>query len=194
MRFAPQSHRDHWLMGAVVDATYTAKRVWVQAMSAPPWMAFYPADYLRDTLHLTAEDHGAYLLLLLAMWNAGGRLPDASEDLQRIARVPTGRWPKVWDRISKLMIRSDGFVTHKRLSRELAKATATSERQRQNVGQRWAKARGDDGYHGNTTDIPARLVVPSDRSVEASPSSEAIQDKNLSGGTSRTEKVVRLRE
>ena len=73
-------------------------------MSELPYMKLYIADYLGDTQHLSTEQHGAYLLLLMAMWRTGEPLPDDRHKLCRIARIH----PHV-GRASLLMSRAFGY-------------------------------------------------------------------------------------
>jgi uncharacterized protein YdaU (DUF1376 family) len=56
-------------------------------------MQFYVADYLADTTHLTAEEHGAYMLLLFSYWQTGK--PLRIDRLATVARIPNDRWPSV---------------------------------------------------------------------------------------------------
>ena len=70
-------------------------------MSEPKaYMPLFIGDYLADTSDLSAQEHGAYLLLLMTMWRRGGWLPSHGDRLARIAAVSADRWPAVWEVIS----------------------------------------------------------------------------------------------
>ena len=49
-------------------------------MSKAPSMPMYWDAYIADTTHLSTEEHGAYLLLLAAMWRRDGSVPDDDKD------------------------------------------------------------------------------------------------------------------
>lgn len=90
-------------------------------MSAPPYMPLYVADYLADTTHLTAVEHGAYLLLLMSMWRAGGRLPADDARLAKLTRLSPKEWADVRESVLSFFTRRGGHLTHKRITKERAK-------------------------------------------------------------------------
>lgn len=102
----------------------------------PPWMAFYPADYLRDTRRLTPAQHGAYLLLIMEYWIAGG-LPDDDGQLARVVGMAPAEWRKTKPVVQAFF--HDGW-RHTRIDEELAKANAKHER-RQEAGKRGGLAK-----------------------------------------------------
>lgn len=103
-------------------------------MSAPPYMKLYVADYLGDTHHLSAIEHGAYVLLLMGMWRAGGTLPAADANLSRLARCTPAEWETVKAAILPFFKRSRGKLTHKRITAEMAKYETVS-RHRSEAGK-----------------------------------------------------------
>lgn len=106
-------------------------------MSAPPYMKLYVADYLGDTHHLGVVEHGAYLLLLMAMWRSGGSLPAADANLAKLARCTPDQWDEIRDSVLSYFKRSRSRLTHKRLGEELAKYENTSGK-RSEAGKRGA--------------------------------------------------------
>jgi uncharacterized protein YdaU (DUF1376 family) len=108
-------------------------------MSAPPYMKLYVADYLGDTHHLGVIEHGAYLLLLMAMWRAGGSLPAADANLAKLARCTPDQWTAIRGDVLPFFKQSRAKLTHKRLSEELAKYENTSGKRSEASNARVAK-------------------------------------------------------
>ncbi|WP_081761413.1 DUF1376 domain-containing protein [Methylopila sp. 73B] len=94
-------------------------------MSAP-FLPLYVGDYLRDTRGLTAEQHGAYLLLLMSMWSAGGRLPNDDRKLARFASCTPSRWAKIRGDVLSFFEVHEAEIGHVRLGSELEKAQEKS--------------------------------------------------------------------
>jgi uncharacterized protein YdaU (DUF1376 family) len=93
-------------------------------MSQRPWMPFYVGDYLAKTAHLTAEQHGAYLLLLMHYWT-NGELPNDQKQLMAIARLPPDSWAGNCHVLAKFF---DNRWRNKRMEFELAKVKKLSEK------------------------------------------------------------------
>ena len=95
-------------------------------MSERPFMQLYVSDFVGDTLLLSTEHIGAYLLLLIALWNADGQLPNDEVKLARVARMTVKRWRKIAVELLPFFEVSDGILTHHRLTKELRKSEAQS--------------------------------------------------------------------
>lgn len=89
-------------------------------------MQLYVGDYLKDTRHLTAEQHGAYLLLLMAMWTAGGELPNDPKKLARMAACSPSRWAKIGDDVLEFFTPDGDVIRNDRITKELKKASEKS--------------------------------------------------------------------
>lgn len=98
-------------------------------------MSFHIGDYLKDTSHLRAAEHGAYMLLIFHYWATGG-LPDDDRQLASIARMTDAEWRRAKPTIRPLFGED---WRHKRIDAELATAQAKYER-RANAGQKGGNA------------------------------------------------------
>lgn len=88
-------------------------------MAEFPSLPLWTDAYLADTTHLSTEEHGAYLLLLIAAWRSPEcRLPDDDAKLARFVHAT----PRVWARLRPVMapffVIEGGFWVQKRLSKE----------------------------------------------------------------------------
>jgi uncharacterized protein YdaU (DUF1376 family) len=86
------------------------------------WMPLFIGDYLRDTASLTTEQHGAYLLLLMAMWPQGGRIPVDEDEQAAITRLGVKGWKAQRTRLLRYFRVADGYLIHDRMAEEYAHA------------------------------------------------------------------------
>ena len=90
------------------------------------WMPLYVNDYIADTEHLSTEEHGAYLLLLMAYWRRGEALPDDDIYLARVAKLHWRAWARVKKHVMGLFFLEDGHWKHKRVEKEILKSCLRS--------------------------------------------------------------------
>jgi uncharacterized protein YdaU (DUF1376 family) len=108
---------------------------------ADTWMPLYIGDYLRDTQKLQAEQHGAYLLLILEAWTHDGRIPTDPEELSTIARVPLDRWQShTAAKVLPFFRQCGDSYVHDRVAQELERARSNFE-QKSRAGAAGAAAR-----------------------------------------------------
>lgn len=96
-------------------------------MKTDTWMPLYIGDYLGDTMDLNTEQHGAYLLILMAYWRNRGPLADDDEQFCRVTGLMRDAWRSHRQRIAKFFQIDGGLWRHKRVDLELAKALHNKE-------------------------------------------------------------------
>ena len=105
------------------------------------WMPFYVSDYLSDTMHLTAAEHGAYLMLILHYWKSGP-IPDDDARLALITRLGDA-WSNASSTLRAFFKQCDGMLVHKRIDRERLDAISNKDRNQARAqaaaNKRWAK-------------------------------------------------------
>lgn len=109
------------------------------------WMPLYIGDYLADTMELTTEQHGAYMLLLMAYWKNGGALPNDDVKLAAITRLGADAWSMHKHTLASYFdLESDPSLwIHVRAEKEMDKAGNNQEkrtlRAKAAAEARWSK-------------------------------------------------------
>ena len=107
-------------------------------------MAEYPAiplwtdAYIADTAHLTNEEHGVYLRLLMFAWRSPDCcLPDNDKRLALMVGVSAYKWQALRATMQQFFTIKDGTWTQKRLQRERDFLERQSEKNRAAAEARW---------------------------------------------------------
>lgn len=94
--------------------------------SPSTWMPIFWGDYLKDTMHLSAEEHGAYLLLIAHYWANGGAIKNDKKTIKNVCKISA----KKLDNILAFFKEKDGLLSHERIDGELARAAENQEKQK----------------------------------------------------------------
>lgn len=136
-------------------------------MSNTPFMQFYPGDYLGKTMDLTTEQHGAYLLILMTMWQHDAKLPNDPKKLARIARLTPAKFAAVWSEISRFFEVEGDAITNPRMTKERKKAAEKSQK-RATAGSAGGKAKAlkdQESRLANAMPLPCHSPDTRDKSI-----------------------------
>lgn len=149
-------------------------------------MAEFPAfplwtdAYLSDTGELTTIEHGAYLLLLIAMWRAGGSLPNDQHRLMRFARCSQpNQWAKIWSGIEGFFHTSGGTITQGRLGDELDKARSRSKKAAESARAKYRKTLKSPTANASSEHSSAPATITTSTSI----TKEEKKEPSLRSGT-----------
>lgn len=121
------------------------------------WMPIYIGDYLADTMHLSAEEHGAYLLAIMHYWKSGGAFPKSQ--LQNICRCSD-----VTLHVTLTFFQEkDGFLHHKRIDKELARSLEARDKNKNKTANataaRLAKAKAGAEAKAKRNDVTTNVTL-----------------------------------
>jgi len=111
-------------------------------MAGLPYIQLYPADYLADTIHLTLEQHGAYMMLIFNYWQRGEPPKDDDLRLAAICRTTQDDWIRIRPFVSEFFDIHDGRWYHPRIEKDLATVNDKVNKARM-AGKASAKQRAD---------------------------------------------------
>ena len=107
-------------------------------MAKFPMLPLYTDAFIADTQHLSTEEVGAYMLMLMAAWRSPNcTLPNDDAYLAAITRLGTRRWKRCRNTLLAFWRQeSDQTLSQKRLSEERDKALKYHQAQQSNSRKR----------------------------------------------------------
>jgi uncharacterized protein YdaU (DUF1376 family) len=158
-------------------------------MSAFPSLPLFTDAYIADTAHLTNEEHGAYLRLLMFAWRSPlCRLPDDDTRLARMLGLSAGKWAKLKVAVMAFWSLENGFWSQKRLAKEHEFVTKKVEQKRANGkqgGRPKSLENNDQGKaNGSEHETETKAPTPTPTPTYSSLSENGVSDEAAEGGES----------
>jgi len=98
---------------------------------------------IADTTHMTPEEMGVYVRLLVAMWRHGSQIPDDPSELARIGGVTLRRWFQIKERVMRPMTTGGGSISQKRLTSTWLETQKLRKQKSAAALKRWRKSDAD---------------------------------------------------
>jgi uncharacterized protein YdaU (DUF1376 family) len=89
-----------------------------------PWFAFNVGEYVKDTMRLTRDAHGAYLLLMLDYYGTATPCPDDDFILAALTKSTEAEWKQLRKMLAPFFDIREGHWYHNRIEREMREASA----------------------------------------------------------------------
>lgn len=107
-------------------------------MSATPSIPLFGDAYLADTRHLTLEEHGAYLQMLMIAWRSPAcALPDDDARIAKMLGITPKKWARLRPAVMAFWTLCDAGWEQKRLSKERRFVAKKSEQNRDAANAKW---------------------------------------------------------
>lgn len=136
-------------------------------MAEFPALPLWTDAYIGDTAHLTNEEHGVYLRLLMIAWRSPScSLPDDDARLALMVGISTKKWKALRPTISAFWTIENGAWTQKRLTRERKFVRGKAEKNRSAAEARW---QGKSLDNNNSDDADASSRHMPERCVNDAP-------------------------
>jgi len=144
-----------------------------------PYMPFWVGDYLKDTMHLNTQQHGAYMLLLFHMWSTNAPSNSTSNETSiakallkhcpSICKMNKSEWDEIKDDILEFFIIDGDYVVSKRLTEQLNTSNL------KNIKAKERGAKGAESRWGKKTDAQSNRA-----SIEQAINKQCLTDSNQS--------------
>lgn len=131
-------------------------------MKKRPWMPLYVNDYHADTAHLSVEEHGAYLLLIMNYWHHG-QLPNDEAKLRRIAKMSARQWAHSAETLKSFF---EAGWKHKRIDKELSQVIEISNRRSASAKQMHSKRPASAPANADTLHTSQPLAKANGRALK----------------------------
>lgn len=134
-------------------------------MADYPALPFWTDAYIADTQHLTNEEHGVYLRLLMFSWRTPDCcLPNDERRLAIMVGMSASQWKRIRGTILEFFEVSDGVLTQKKLKNVRAFVQKKNEDNRERINSYWEAKRLKSNEAGDTnvysTEEPTNIPQP----------------------------------